>query len=106
MQNKKFSEIAKKFSKTEEERQQKLSSHHEEMSLLADLLNHDIKEAYLHYEIRFYVFDMNLDTDPPTIHVGLVGCCKHNKKVPTKMRQGFEKKLKEQTKFKNVIWEL
>jgi len=59
-------------------------------------------------DIRFCVFEMLPEADPPRLHVGMTICCDKASKarVTDEMRADVASKISTLTKYKEIRWEI
>jgi len=109
MQDEEFADVARKFYPDEATRQRKQRNLRNEIAPVAVAIKDIVEDLYLK-DIRFAVFDMKPNTNPPRIHVGITMCCEKKKLgkdlITLQLRQEIADQIIGQTKFKDVKWEL
>jgi hypothetical protein len=100
--------ITQKFYPTEEDRQRKFNKLSGEMTDFYDVMSNIINNLYLN-DIKFVVFDMQPNENPPRIHVGMTMCCEKKAmghKVSNELRCKVTEQIKSLTRYKDVKWEI
>lgn len=104
-----LAEVTKRFYRTEAERMALQESLRGEMPPVY-LAIRDIVERLHLQGIRFAVFCMKPDSNPPAIHVGMTVCCEKKRsgtlEVTDEMRREVAGRITGRTKYKRVVWEI
>jgi hypothetical protein len=109
MSDEEFAAVAKRFSPTEADRREKFKKNYGELAPLRLAIEDLINKMQL-MDVRFAIFDMLVRSDPPRIHVGMSVCCGKektvNNEVMDELRKEMTDRIVNETKFKNVVWEI